>query len=80
MNGPLSQLAPVDSLKTRMCSCSAAMRFGHDLKRHGDLRADRRAHDVVGLGLLDVLSESGRTSQNDSVKSNGVCEIAQKLA
>ena len=26
--GPLSQLPPVDSENTRMCSCSAAMRFG----------------------------------------------------
>ena len=53
---------------------------GQDLEGHGDLRADGRADDVVRLRLLDVLSESGRTSQNDSVKSNGVWEIAQKLA
>ena len=26
--GPLSHTAPVDSEKTFMCSCSAAMRFG----------------------------------------------------
>ena len=63
-----------------MCSWSAAIRFGDDLERHGDLGADRRADDVIGLGCLDVLSDSGRTSQKDSVKSNGEWEMAQKFA
>ncbi len=51
------------------------------LEGHGDFRADWRADDVIRLCACWIsLSESGRTSQNDSVKSNGVCEMAQKFA
>ena len=52
----------------------------HELHRHDDLRAHRRADDVVGLGLPDLLSDSGITSQKVSVKSNGVWAIEQKFA
>ena len=55
-------------------------RVRDELHRHDDPRADRRADDVVGLGLAQLLSESGITSQKVSVKSNGVWAIEQKFA
>ena len=50
------------------------------LDGHGDLGADRGADDVGVCACWMSVSESGSTSQNDSVKSKGVWEIAQKLA
>ncbi len=52
----------------------------HELHRHHDVRAHGRPHDVLGLRLCGSLSDSGITSQKVSVKSNGVCAIAQKFA
>ena len=52
----------------------------HDLQRDHDLGADRRADDVIRFGRLMSFSESGSTSQKARVKSNGVCEMAQKFA
>jgi hypothetical protein len=52
---------------------------GHQLHRNRHARPDRRAEHLVGLGLPEVLLGRGRTSQKVSVKSNGVCDTAQKL-
>ena len=53
---------------------------GHDLQRHDDLGADRRRTMCSASAAWMSFSDSGSTSQNDSVKSNGVWEIAQKFA
>ena len=53
---------------------------GHDAERQGDARDDRRSDGLRRFGLLMSCSDSGRTSQKVSVRSNGVCATAQKLA
>ena len=63
-----------------MCSCSAAIRFGTTCSgstifaRTGALTRWSASAASMSFG------DSGWTSQNDSVKSNGVCEMAQKFA
>ena len=63
-----------------MCSCSAAMRFGTNWT--GTTTRDRTgARTTCSLSASrSSFSESGITSQNVSVKSNGVCAMEQKLA
>ena len=54
--------------------------IGHELHRHDDfVRTGARTTCSASASLIS-LSDSGITSQNVSVKSNGVCAIEQKFA
>src|SRR4051812_34959837 len=62
-----------------MCSCSAAIRFGTTCS--GTTIFERTGARTMWSASAAWISfsESGRTSQKASVKSNGVCEMAQKF-
>ena len=78
--GPASVGRCCASWNARSCSCSAAIRPGTTVKGRAMRADDRRLHGLRLLGALMSCSESGRTSQNVSVISNGVWATAQKLA
>src|SRR5207247_3805017 len=68
-----------ESEKTRQCSWSAAIRFGTNCTGTTiSARTGARTTCSCSASLIS-LSESGITSQNVSVKSNGVCAIEQKF-
>ncbi len=64
-----------------MCSWSAAIRLGTNCTGTTTrVRTGARDHVLVLRVAAARCSESGITSQNVSVKSNGVCAMEQKLA
>src|SRR5215467_6213780 len=69
-----------DSEKTRQCSCSAEMRFGTNCTGTTTFIFTGARTTCSASAALISLSESGITSQNVSVKSNGVCAMEQKFA
>src|SRR5581483_3762574 len=79
--GPLFQPTFVyESLKTRQCSCRAAIRFGTNCTGTTTfVRTGARTMCSDSAALISF-SESGITSQNVSVKSKGVCAMEQKFA
>ena len=80
MHLPLCPSCRRSTRNKRACAPGArAMRFGTtEGARH--LGPYRRLDRVLASARLDVALGSGSTSQNASVKSKGVCEIAQKFA
>jgi len=81
--GPVPLFQPTllyESEKARQCSCSAVIRLGTNCTGTTTFtRTGARTTCSVSADLIS-LSVRGITSQNVSVKSNGVWEIEQKLA
>ena len=69
-----------DSVNTRQCSWSAAMRFGTNWTGTTTFTRTGACTTCSDSASLISLSESGITSQKVSVKSNGVWAIEQKFA
>ena len=63
-----------------MCSCSAAISVGTNCTGSDDPARTGARTTCSASASLDVLLRQRLTSQKVSVKSNGVCATAQKLA
>src|SRR5262249_33102895 len=80
--GPAPLFQPTlvyESLKTRQCSCSAAIKFGTNWTGTTTFILTGARTTCSDSASLISFSESGITSQKVSVKSNGVCAIEQKF-